>query len=58
MARSVFAVTCSGLASVEGLLKAKSNIQDTAKVRLKPVQGRVPCALELKEVGEGVFKAG
>ncbi len=56
----VFADTNSTLPSISpvGARNAKSSIQETAMVRLNPVQGTVACAEGLKEVGEGVFKAG
>ena len=58
--RSARAASCSTEASATPLvvLKAKRSIQETAKVKLKPVQGTLVCPVGLKEIGEGVFKAG
>lgn len=39
-------------------MKARKSIQETATVRLRPVQGTIVCPFELKGVGEGVFTVG
>ena len=65
--RTLSSAACGALAascSIEpsagrrGALKAKSSIQETARVKLKPVQGTPVWSVALKEVVEGVFKAG